>query len=124
MKNIRLLADLHISPKTVASLQQQGYDIRRISEILPANSPDLDILELARSTNSIVVTQDLDFSMLVALSGKSQPSLITLRLSEATPDLVTQKLLAILPKIEELLQSGSAVTIKNDLVRIRKLPIR
>lgn len=124
MKNIRLLADLHISPKTVASLQQQGYDIRRISEILPANSPDLDILKLARSTNSIVVTQDLDFSMLVALSGKTQPSLITLRLSEATPDLVTQKLLAILPKIEELLQSGSAVTIKNDLVRIRKLPIR
>ncbi len=100
MKNIRLLADIHISPKTVGDLQEQGYEIIRSSEVLPANAPDINILEFARIKNWVVLTQDLDFSMLVALSRYSQPSLITLRLSSAKPDTVTQKLLGVLPQIE------------------------
>jgi len=77
VKNIRLLADVHISPKTVGDLQKQGYEIMRSSEVLPANAPDINILEFARIENWVVLTQDLDFSMLVALSKYSQPSLIT-----------------------------------------------
>ena len=124
MKNIRLLADVHISPKTVGDLQKQGYEIMRSSEVLPANAPDINILEFARTENWIVLTQDLDFSMLVALSKYSQPSLITLRLSSAKPDIVTQKLLDVLPQIEEALQEGSAITIQDESIRIRKLPVR
>ncbi len=124
MKNIRLLADVHISPKTVADLQKQGYEIMRSSEVLPANAPDINILEFARTENWVVLTQDLDFSMLVALSRYSQPSLITLRLSSAKPDIVTQKLLDVLPQIEEALQEGSAIAIQDESIRIRKLPVR
>ncbi|MFN9649537.1 MAG: DUF5615 family PIN-like protein [Pseudanabaena sp.] len=124
MKNIRLLADVHISPKTVADLQKQGYEIMRSSEVLPANAPDINILEFARTENWVVLTQDLDFSMLVALSRYSQPSLITLRLSSAKPDIVTQKLLEVLPQIEVALQEGSAITIQDESIRIRKLPVR
>jgi predicted nuclease of predicted toxin-antitoxin system len=124
VKNIRLLADVHISPKTVADLQKQGYEIMRSSEVLPANAPDINILEFARTENWVVLTQDLDFSMLVALSKYSQPSLITLRLSSAKPDIVTKKLLDVLPQIEEALQEGSAITIQDESIRIRKLPVR
>ena len=124
MKNIRLLADVHISPKTVRDLQKQGYEIMRSSDVLPNNAPDINILEFARTDNWVVLTQDLDFSMLVALSRYSQPSLITLRLSSAKPDIVTQKLLDILPQIEEVLQEGSAITIQDESIRIRKLPVR
>ena len=124
MKNIRLLADVHISPKTVGDLQKQGYEIMRSSEVLPANAPDINILEFARTENWVILTQDLDFSMLVALSRYSQPSLITLRLSSAKPDIVTQKLLDVLPQIEEALQEGSAITIQDESIRIRKLPVR
>ena len=124
MKSIRLLADVHISPKTVADLQKQGYEIMRSSQFLPANAPDINILEFARTENWVVLTQDLDFSMLVALSRYSQPSLITLRLSSAKPDIVTQKLLDVLPQIEEALQEGSAITIQDESIRIRKLPVR
>ena len=124
MKNIRLLADVHISPKTVGDLQKQGYEIIRSLEVLPANAPDINILEFARTENWVILTQDLDFSMLVALSRYSQPSLITLRLSSAKPDIVTQKLLDVLPQIEEALQEGSAITNQDESIRIRKLPVR
>ncbi|MGB2926642.1 MAG: DUF5615 family PIN-like protein [Limnothrix sp.] len=88
MSSFRFIADVHISPKTIAALTDQGYDIIRCTDILPANAPDIEILEFARTEDRIVLTQDLDFSMLVAINNYDQPSLITLRLSSAKPDIV------------------------------------
>lgn len=124
MSSLRLLADVHISPLTVATLKSQDYDIVRTTDLLPATATDEEILELARVEGKVVLTQDLDFSMLVALSNYELPSLITLRLSSAKPDIVAQKLLDVLPTVETELTEGAAVTISDDAVRVRKLPIR
>ena len=64
------------------------------------------------------------FSMLIAVGKYNQPSLVTLRLSSAKPDVITQRLLDVLPQLEEELTQGSALTIDDNSVRIRKLPIR
>ncbi len=124
MSSLRLIADVHISPLTVAALKVQGYDILRSTDLLPATAADAEILELARVQGRVVLTQDLDFSMLVALGNYGLPSLITLRLSSVKPDFVTQKLLDVLPTVETELTAGAAVTINDDSVRIRRLPIR
>jgi predicted nuclease of predicted toxin-antitoxin system len=124
MSSIRLIADVHISPLTVAALKVQGYDILRSTDLLPGTAADAEILELARVEGRVVLTQDLDFSMLVALGNYGLPSLITLRLSSVKPDFVTQKLLDVLPTLERELTEGAAMTINDDSVRIRKLPIR
>jgi predicted nuclease of predicted toxin-antitoxin system len=124
MSSLSLLADVHISPLTVAALRSQGYDIVRSTDLLPATAADAEILEFARVEGKVVLTQDLDFSMLVALSHYGLPSLITLRLSSAKPDVVVQRLLDVLPTVETELTAGAAVTISDDSVRVRKLPIR
>ncbi|MDB9493253.1 DUF5615 family PIN-like protein [Spirulina major CS-329] len=124
MNRLRLLADVHISPLTVEALRSQGYDIVRTTDSLSATAADAEILALARVEGKVVLTQDLDFSMLVALSNYGLPSLITLRLSSAKPDVVVQRLLAVLPIVETELTEGSAITINDDLVRVRKLPIQ
>ncbi|MBU6228698.1 MAG: DUF5615 family PIN-like protein [Synechococcales bacterium] len=124
MSSLRLLADVHISPLTVEALRSQGYDIVHTIDVLPATASDAEILELARVEGKVVLTQDLDFSMLVALSNYGLPSLITLRLSSAKPDVVAQRLLDVLPTMEIELTEGAAITISDDSVRVRKLPIR
>jgi predicted nuclease of predicted toxin-antitoxin system len=124
MNHLRFLADVHISPLTVAALKLQGYDILRSTDLLPATAADIDILELARVEGRIIITQDLDFSMLIAVGKYNQPSLVTLRLSSAKPDVITQRLLEVLPQLEEELTQGSALTVDDNSVRIRKLPIR
>ena len=124
MADIRLLADMNISPQTVTFLQQQGWDIVRVSEVLPATASDSEILEFARREERVVVTQDLDFSTLLALGGYNQPSLITLRLLASDPDTVNQKLIEVLPRIEQELEEGCAVTIEDTAVRISRLTIR
>ena len=116
---------MNISPKTVKALQQRGWDILRASEYLPTNARDLEFLNFARCEGRVVVTQDLDFSALLALGGYDRPSLITLRLSASDPDTVTRRLLEVLPVIEQmLLREGCAVTVEDVSVRVRRLPIR
>jgi predicted nuclease of predicted toxin-antitoxin system len=121
---IRLLADMNISPKTVESMRKRGWDILRVSNLLPSNASDQQILQFARSENRILITQDLDFSALLALAGENQPSLVTLRLSVSDPETITKKLLDILPRLEDELQAGCVVTIQDTTVRIRRLPIQ
>ena len=71
-----------------------------------------------------MLTQDLDFSALLALSGHHRPSLVTLRLSEADPQVVARKLISAKRELEPKLAEGYAITIEEQAIRFRKLPIR
>lgn len=121
---VRFLADMNLSPVTVAALAADGVDIARVSDLLPVNASDEKILDLARREGHVVITQDLDFSALLALGGYHQPSLVTLRLFNNDPDVVTQRLRQVLPQIEAVLSQGCAVTVEDSSVRVRRLPIR
>ncbi len=123
-KLVPLLADLNVSPLTVEALQREGWDIVRISQRMPARTPDRQILELAREEGQAIVTQDLDFSALLALGGFDRPSLVTLRLSDSAPETVTRRLLETASLLAQVLPEGAAVTIEDEAVRVRKLPIR
>ena len=121
--HLRLLADLNLSPQTVEELRGDGWDILRTNERLSIRAPDLEILRWAGENDRVVITQDLDFSTLIVLQGWSKPSLVTLRLSQTDPPTVTNRLREALPDCVEALRAGCAVTIEDDCVRIRKLPI-
>lgn len=121
---LRYLADMNVSPETIEALKRDGYEIVRVSDLLPASAPDRDILLLARENQMVVITQDLDFSTLLALGGQSRPSLITLRLVDTNPQVVAQRLRQVLPQIEDYLSEGGAVTVEDSRIRLRKLPIR
>ena len=81
---MRLLADLNIAPRTVSFLRSLGHDVQRVGDVLAPSATDYEIVEYARRDGRSVVTQDLDFSAIVALSGQAAPSLICLRLASST----------------------------------------
>jgi hypothetical protein len=43
----KLLADIHISPLTVADIRAIGYEIHRVSDLISASASDAKIIELA-----------------------------------------------------------------------------
>jgi predicted nuclease of predicted toxin-antitoxin system len=122
--SLRFIADMNLSPLTVNDLRRDGWEIVRVSDFLPADASDDKILAWTRSQDSVLITQDLDFSTLLALAGFSRPSLITLHLSNTDPGVVTSRLRRIIAQIEQALREGSAVTVDDINVRIRRLPIR
>ncbi len=123
MSKLSFLVDMNLSPKTVTLLRKQGLDIHRVSDILPMDSEDKQILEYAQTHNQVIITQDLDFSSLLALGGYSKPSLITFRISIPDPEKIAQTLLQLLPTIENHLFKGCVITIDDRNVRVRRLPI-
>lgn len=68
---VRFLADVNLSPLTVTAPAKDGMDIARVSDVLPANASDETILDLARREERVVITQDMDFSALLALGGRA-----------------------------------------------------
>ena len=124
MTSLRFLGDIKLSPETVADLRQQGWVILRVSQVLPMDTEDSEILKFVRQQNRVIATQDLDFSELVALRGYARPSLITLRLFVSDPETITRTLRTVMPQIEEALMEGCTVSINHQTVRVRRLPIQ
>jgi predicted nuclease of predicted toxin-antitoxin system len=121
---MRLLADLHVAPRTVDFLRQLGHDVRRVTDVLPANAGDPQIIEFARSDQRVILTQDLDFSDIIALSAQSQPSLISLRLANSRIDHVNSVLAAVLPVVEADVIAGAIVAVREESIRVRRLPLK
>jgi predicted nuclease of predicted toxin-antitoxin system len=115
---------MNVSPKTVSVFQHLGFDMIRVSSLLPETASDESIMNLARNTDRVLITQDLDFSALLAIHGYDRPSLITLRLSHSDPQTVTDRLYQVIPQIQEALLNGGAVTVEERVIRIRSIPIR
>lgn len=120
---MKLLADLHISPRTVTFLREQGHDVVRVTEVLSPKSSDEDIVTHAASTDRVILTQDLDFSALIALRGQSSPSLISLRLTSSQIESVNAVLKRILPLLEEDVRLGVLVSVEDHRMRKRRLPL-
>ena len=121
---MKLLADQHISPRTVEFLRALGHDAVRVSERLSPHATDRAILALAASEGRVILTQDLDFTGLVATSAGAPASLIVLRLASPRVERVNEVLRSVLPSIEEMVRSGAIVTVEDSRIRIRSLPIK
>lgn len=124
MPDLQFLADMNISPLTVEQLRKLGWRIMRVSEVMDKKSKDAEILAYCRANDMILITQDLDFSMLLAVQGHTKPSIITLRIGNVHPNMVTVRIMEAVASVERELEEGAAVTVDEISVRYRFLPIK
>ncbi len=120
---MRILADVHISPRTVEFLRSLGHDTVRVSDALAPSAADDEIVAEAIRDRRVILTQDLDFSAIVALSGRAVPSVVSLRLTSSRIETVNARLDQLLPVIEPDLMHGTLVTVEDARIRTRKLPL-
>lgn len=120
---MRLLTDLHVSRRTVEALQRFGHDVSTVAEALAPTATDQEIVDEAIRDDRVIVTQDLDFSALVAVSGRSVPSVVSLRLSSSRVEVVNARLELVLLALESELNAGAIVVVEDVRVRSRKLPV-
>ena len=112
-----------VSPRAVEALRRRGWDIEHIAELGEPRAEDSRILALARAEGRTVVTFDLDFARLLAVSMAPLPSVIIFRTSDQGPDLVTARLLKIAEQFESEMETGAIVVVEDERYRTRRLPI-
>jgi len=120
---MRFLADMGISPGVVSALREMGHEAVHLHTLGLDRLPDKDILALARSEGQVLLTHDLDFGELLAVSGADLPSVITFRLRNMRPDNVLRHLRLVFELCAGDLETGAFVTVTEGHARVRALPL-
>jgi len=119
---IRLLFDMGLPRRACDDLQSLGIDAVHLAALGFARLPDPEVIELAIREGRTIVTLDRDFTQLVAMSGARVPSLIYIRQNVDRPKSVAL-VRAVLAACESQLTVGSVVSVTEDQIRVRLLPI-
>jgi len=120
---MRFLADMGISPQSVAFLQGLGYEAVHLHAQGLNCFEDSAILGKAREEGRILLTHDLDFGELIAASGAKLPSIVVFRLRDMRPKRVNRYLESIVSEHRELLAQGAIISVTEGQIRVRVLPL-
>ena len=121
---MKFLADMGISPKTVAFLQSLGHDAEHLHHQGLDRLPDSSILEKPRREARVLLTHDIDFGELIAASGTLLPSVIIFRLRNMHPERVNRYLQEIVSRHQVALEKGAIISVSEGQIRVRSLPLK
>ncbi|MBI5379747.1 MAG: DUF5615 family PIN-like protein [Nitrospirae bacterium] len=119
---MRFIVDMPLSPELAAWLVRHGHDAVHAINIGLDRAPDTAILERAQNDRRVVITADLDYPRLLALSRSEGPGLILYRGGNYSEREAIERLDRVLETIpiEELPQS--VIVIEKGRIRRRYLP--
>jgi predicted nuclease of predicted toxin-antitoxin system len=105
-------------------LRTTDHDVRHLREEGLHRLPDADIMAKAAREERIVLTFDLDFGEILALSGESTVSVILFRLRNTRTPNVIERLNTVLRHCGAALERGAIVVVEDGRHRVRHLPLR
>lgn len=120
---MKFLLDMGIARSTAEYLRRQGHNALHLRDEHLQRLPDEQIITKARAEERIIITHDLDFSRLIALSQQPMPSAITMRMNNMQPENVNQHLLEVISHFETELSAGALVSVNERGIRVRLLPV-
>jgi len=117
---MRILADENVDRPIVQWLRSQGHDVTEAT-VVAAEAADAELIVISRRDKRILMTFDRDIGRLVQSASLPHPGVLYLRLRGAGGQLL-DAFRRIWPRIESGID-GHFVTVKNEQVRRRPLPV-
>ena len=120
---MKILIDVNLPESWVAFLMEQGHEAVYWASVGPADALDAELMKFAAEGNFVLLTHDLDFGILHALSGSERPSLIQVRLDDITPALIGARVAMAIVNYIPQLEHGCILTIATERIRSTTLPL-
>lgn len=114
---------MNLSPRWVNRLAEAGIEAVHWSTIGAANALDVEIVAFARSNNYVVLTHDLDFGTILAVTQGEKPSVVQIRSEDVSPDVIGKPVVNALRQMTAELDEGALLTIDPGRTRLRLLPL-
>jgi predicted nuclease of predicted toxin-antitoxin system len=121
---VKLLVDMNLSPSWVDRLVRHGFEVVHWATIGAATAPDSEILTWANEHAFVLITNDLDFSAILAASGGASPSVVQIRTQDLLSDVVVSIVAKALDAHREDIERGALLSIDEAGTRVRVLPLR
>lgn len=120
---MKILIDMNLSPDWAPFLEAQGFSAEHWSRIGIANATDAEIMVYARTHDYVVLTHDLDFGAILAVTHGEKPSVVQIRAEEPSLARIGSQIVAALTQMAPELESGALITVDPNRTRIRVLPL-
>jgi predicted nuclease of predicted toxin-antitoxin system len=120
---MKFLLDMGMARSTALFLRAEGYDAVHLRDEGLQRLSDGKIVEKARHEGRVIITHDLDFGRLIALSQSRLPSVVTFRLKDMRAANVNQYLTEVISQFAAELESGALISVSNRAIRVRILPV-
>lgn len=120
---MNFLLDENVPPSLAERLRDAGIEASHLFELGLGNSPDEVILQYALENGMVVLTYDSDFTTLLALGKAIGPSVLYMRTSQVSSQLIFKLVQDGFETIKPYLLKGAVVVIDDNSIRIRELPI-
>lgn len=120
---MKLLLDMNLAPRWEPYLRERGWPAEHWVALGEPDADDATIMAFARQHGHVIVTNDLDFGTLLALSDDSGPSVVLLRASVLAPESIGVRLTECLVRFQPQLEKGALVVFDDLQNKLRLLPI-
>lgn len=120
---MKFLLDMGLGRNTALFLRKAGHDAVHLRDEGLQRLSDQGIVAKAIDEGRVVLTHDLDFGRIVALSGDQYPSVITFRLDDMRSQQVNRYLQDILERFASELERGTLISVTDQSVRVRRLSV-
>lgn len=121
---MKLLLDMNLSPAWVDILEAEGWETAHWHAVGEPNAPDAEIMVWAKDHGYCGVTNDLDFSAILAATRAEGPSVVQIRAQDLAPGTLASTLVTVLRQYTANLASGAILTPDARGSRVRVLPLR
>ena len=119
---MKFLLDMPVSFLLLDVLQKHGHEGVHAHQIGKDRAPDDELLEIARRESRVIITADLDFPRLMALSLAEGPGLILFRGGNYSDSEMCDLLARVLRKVPAEVLEKSICVVDRRRVRVTRLP--
>jgi predicted nuclease of predicted toxin-antitoxin system len=120
---MNFLVDQPVSPLLAASLRARGHDALHVRERGMSAASDPELVALAIAEHRILITADLDYPRIVALSRNDRPGIILFRAGNVSDTQMLDLLNRVLAEVAESVLPVSIVTVDEYSIRVARLPL-
>src|ERR687897_3726351 len=108
--------------RVVSWLNSHGHDATHLRDEGLQRMPNGEIFDKAVAESRLVVTFDLDFGEIVALSKGRKTGVVLFRLRNTRTDFVIQRLSGVISECVDALTRGAIVIVEETRHRVREFP--
>jgi predicted nuclease of predicted toxin-antitoxin system len=120
---MKILVDMNLSPKWAGFLNGNGIEVVHWSFIGSPDTPDSEIMAYAKEYNFTVLTNDLDFGYILAITHGKKPSVIQMRTGALGYDRIGAVVLSAIKMLSADIDKGALVTVDQHKTRVNLLPL-
>jgi len=121
---VKFVVDMNLAPSWAARLTRLGFEAVHWSTIGAAAAPDDQILAWAAEHDYVVITNDLDFSAILAATSGQAPSVLQVRTQDLMSEAAVNFVATAVDAFRSDIEAGALLSIDETGTRVRMLPLR